>query len=205
MVSEFVFATAIYQSGDWESAQKLPANLIDSVARYTSIPVRPTGANVSLASGEIFNYPFVWFTGHLPVRFTDRERANLKAYVERGGFVVMDDHNHDIDGVYHKTAMEELVRTFGPLKTVPKSHSIYSCFFQFTDGPPATSHELNGWGDNLVHKELHAVMTTGDRIGLLFSSKDYSSEWDFEPESKKFMSVDPTRFGVNLIVYALTR
>ena len=204
-MSEFVFATAIYQSGDWESAQKLPSNLIDSVARYTSIPVRPTGVNVSLANGEIFNYPFVWFTGHLPVRFTDRERANLKLYVERGGFVMMDDHNHDIDGVYHKTAMEELVRTFGPLKTVPKSHGIYSCFFNFNDGPPATSHELNGWGDNLVHKELQAVMTNGDRIGLLFSSKDYSSEWDFEPESKKFMAVDPTRFGVNLIVYALTR
>ena len=206
MVSEFVFATAIYQSGDWESAQKLPSNLIDSVARYTSIPVRPTGVNVSLATGEIFQYPFVWFTGHLPVRFTDRERANLKQYVERGGLMVMDDHNHDIDGVYHKTAMEELVRTFGPLKTVPKTHAIYNCFFDFNDGPPATSHELNGWGDNLVHKELHAVMPGGgDRIGLLFSSKDYSSEWDFEPESKKFMAVDPTRFGVNLIVYALTR
>lgn len=205
-MSDFVFATAIYQSGDWESAQKLPSNLIDSVARYTSIPVRPTGVNVSLANGEIFNYPFVWFTGHLPVRFTDRERANLKHYVERGGFVMMDDHNHDIDGVYHKTAMEELVRTFGPLKTVPKSHGIYNCFFKFNDGPPATSHELNGWGDNLVHKELQAVMTGGgDRIGLLYSSKDYSSEWDFEPESKKFLSVDPTRFGVNLIVYALTR
>lgn len=205
-MSDFVFATAIYQSGDWESAQKLPSNLIDSVARYTSIPVRPTGVNVSLANGEIFNYPFVWFTGHLPVRFTDRERANLKQYVERGGFVMMDDHNHDIDGVYHKTAMEELVRTFGPLKTVPKSHGIYNCFFKFNDGPPATSHELNGWGDNLVHKELQAVMTGGgDRIGLLYSSKDYSSEWDFEPESKKFLTVDPTRFGVNLIVYALTR
>ena len=204
-MSEFIFATAMYKSGDWESAQKLPSNLIDSVARYTSIPVRPTGVNVSLESGEIFGYPFVWFTGHLPVRFTDRERANLKLYVERGGFVMMDDHNHDIDGVFHKTAMEELVRTFGPLKPVPKSHAIYSCFFQFSDGPPATSHELNGWGDNLVHKELHAVMTAGDRIGLLFSSKDYSSEWDFEPESKKFMAVDPTRFGVNLVVYALTR
>src|SRR5207249_3391187 len=117
---------------------------------------RPSGVNVSLANGEIFGYPFVWFTGHLPVRFTDREQANLKLYVERGGMMVMDDHNHDIDGVYHNTAMEELVRTFGPLKVVPKSHAIYNCFFDFKDGPPATSHELNGWGDNLVHKELHA-------------------------------------------------
>jgi hypothetical protein len=201
---EFAFATAIYESGDWESAQKLPANLIDSIARYTSIPVAPTGVNVALASNEIFEHPFVWLTGHLPVRFTNKERENLRLYVERGGFMMIDDHNHDIDGVFHKTAQEELTRLFGVLKEVPKDHAIYNCFFKFKDGPPVTSHELNGWGDNLTHRELHAVMN-GDRIGLLYSSKDYSSEWDAEPDTKRFMDIDPTRFGVNLIVYALTR
>jgi hypothetical protein len=43
------------------------------------------------------------------------------------------------------------------------------------------------------------------RIGLIYSSKDYSSEWNFHAETKKFMQQDPTKFGVNLIVYALTR
>lgn len=216
MTDPFVFATAMYESGDWESAQKLPANLIDSVARYTGIPVAPTGVNVPLATNEVFDHPFVWLTGHLPVRFTNRERDNLEKYVRRGGFIVVDDHNHDIDGIFHKTAQEELRRIFGSLKAIPKNHAIYDCFFKFKDGPPTSTHELNGWGDNLVHKELHGVYTGvsaagggansgGERIGLLYSSKDYSSEWDFEPDSKQFMEVDPTRFGVNLIVYALTR
>jgi hypothetical protein len=80
---------------------------------------------------------------------------------------------------------------------------LYNCFFKFPDGPPATSHELNGWGDNLVHEKLHAVMLAG-RIGVLYSNKDYSSEWNYHPESKQFASVDNTRFGVNIIVYALT-
>lgn len=207
----FVFATAIYESGDWESAQKLPANLIDSMARYTGIPVAPAGVNVPLATSDLFDHPFVWLTGHLPVRFTKKERDNLERYVRRGGFVVVDDHNHDIDGVFHKTAQEELRGIFGVLEAISKNHAIYNCFFKFKDGPPTSSHELNGWGDNLVHRELHGVMTGpaaragSDRIGLLYSSKDYSSEWDFEPDSKRFMEVDPTRFGVNLIVYALTR
>jgi hypothetical protein len=205
MVSDFVFATAMYESGDWESAPSLPGNLIDSIARYTSLPVAPVGVNVGLGTEEIFRYPFVWLTGHLPVRFTDQERANVKRYVERGGFMVVDDHNHDIDGIFHKTITQEIVRTFGPMKAVPKTHEIYHCFFEFRDGPPATSHELNGWGDQLVHKELFAVTGSGGRLGLLYSSKDYSSEWNFGPDTKKFMEVDPTRFGVNLIVYALTR
>jgi hypothetical protein len=203
---EFVFATAVYESGDWESAPLLPANLIDSVARYTEIPVAPKGVNVGLGTEQLFEHPLVWLTGHLQVRFTDQERRNLVRYVERGGLFVIDDHNHDVDGVFHKTVTQEVARAFGPkaLAKLPNTHELYRCFFKFEDGPPATSHELNGWGDNLVHEHLLAVLR-GDRIGLLYSSKDYSSEWNFHPDTKKFMAVDPTRFGVNLVVYALTR
>jgi len=204
--AEIVLATAMYESGDWESAPLLPANLIDSVARYTGLPVAPKGALVPLAGEELLEHPFVWLTGHLPVRFTDAERRNLIRYVDRGGFIVVDDHNHDVGGVFHRTATEEIGRAFGrgALTRLPNTHELYSCFFTFRDGPPATSHELNGWGDNLQHDYLHAVVR-GGRVGLLYSNKDYSSEWNFHPDSKRLMAVDPTRFGVNLVVYAATR
>lgn len=200
----FTLATAKYESGDWESAPNLPAALIDALAKYTTIEASPAGVVVELGGEELFEYPFVWMTGHFPVRLTDRERANLKRYVDRGGFIVIDDHNHDVEGVFHLTVTEEISRAFGPLEPVPKDHEIYRNFFAFEDGPPTTSHELNGWGDQLVHEELFAVFRNG-RIGLLYSNKDYSSEWDMRPETKRFMAVDPTRFGVNLILYALTR
>jgi len=203
-MSEFVFATAQYESGDWDSAPLVPANIIDSIARYTSIPVAPTGVVVSLASADALRYPFLFLTGHLPVRFSDAERAMIRKYLDRGGFLFVDDHNHDIDGAFHKTVSEEIERAAGPLVDVPKRHAIYSSFFSFPDGPPNTSHELNGWGDNLIHRELKAVMR-GDRIALLYSNKDYSSEWSYHPENKRFYSVDNTRFGVNIVVYALTR
>jgi len=203
-VSQFVFATAEYTSGDWESAPSLPGNLIDTLARHTSIDVAPSGVNVKLSSDELFDYPFVWLTGHLPVRFTGLERRNVKRYVERGGFLMVDDHNHDIDGVFHKTANEEITSLFGKMTRLPNNHELYRCFFIFPEGPPANQAETNGWGDDLIHKYLDAVLVN-DRIGLLYSSKDYSSEWDFNPERKRFASEDITKFGVNLIVYALTR
>jgi hypothetical protein len=202
VLSEFVFATARYGSGDWDSAPLLPANIIDSVARYTSIPVAPTGATASLATPLALHFPLLYLTGHLPVRFSDSERRNLQEFLRRGGLLFVDDHNHDVDGVFHKSATEELTRVAGPLRDLPNDHALYHCFFKF-DGPPTTSQELNGWGDNLVHKQLQAVMA-GDRISVLYSSKDYSSEWDYHPESKRSQSVDNTRFAVNVVVYALT-
>ena len=199
----FTWCTGQYDSGDWDSAPSLPANLIDSIARYTSIAVAPSGVNVPLSSESILEYPLVYLTGHLPFRFSEAERRNVKKLVDRGGMLFVDDHNHDIGGVFHKTAFEEIARTFSPLKDLPNDHDIYTAFFKFGDGPPATSHELNGWGDNLVHKHLLAAKR-GDRIAVLFSNKDYSSEWNYHAANKRFQSVDNTRFAVNLVVYALT-
>ena len=144
-----------------------------------------------------------FLTGHLPVRFTSAERDRLREWIARGGFLFVDDHNHDIDGAFHKTVTEELSRALGPLVEVANDSPLYTCFFTFPEGPPATGHELNGWGDNLVHKHLRAAMRDG-RIAVLFSSKDYSSEWGYHPDNKRFQSVDNTKFAVNVVVYALT-
>lgn len=203
-MSEFIFCTGRYESGDWDSAPSVPANLIDSVARYTNIQVAPTGVVVPLSSPRLLAFPLVYMTGHLPFRFSEAERANARTLVDRGGMFFIDDHNHDIGGVFHKTAIEEITRTFGKPSELRNDNELYRSFFNFPDGPPATSHELNGWGDNLVHKNLLAVMR-GNRIAVLYSNKDYSSEWNYHPDNKRFNTVDNTRFGVNIIVYALTR
>jgi hypothetical protein len=200
----FVFATGAYSSGDWESAPLLPACVIDTLAKYTTLALAPAGVTVRLDSSDLFEFPLVFLTGHLPVFFTSAERRNLQRFVERGGFLFVDDHNHDIDGEYHKTMTAELARLYGPLENIPNNHPLYRTFFTFSDGPPTTSHELNGWGDNLVHSHLQGVLREG-RVDVIYSSKDYSSEWSMHPDTKRFFERDPARFSVNIVVYALTR
>ena len=114
-MSEFVFATAQYESGDWDSAPLVPSNIVDTIARYTSIPVAPSGVVVPLSDDRMLRFPLLYLTGHLPVRFSAAERRNIVRYVERGGLLFVDDHNHDVDGTFHKTATEEIGRTVGPL------------------------------------------------------------------------------------------
>ncbi len=203
-MTPFTFATGIYSSGDWESASRLPPTVIDVLAKYTTLELSPEGVNVRLDSDELFEYPFVFLTGHLPVFFTAPERRNLKQFVERGGFLFVDDHNHDIDGIFHHTMMEELTGLFGKLVDIPNDHVLYRTFFTYEDGPPNTSQELNGWGDNMVHEQLKGVMHH-DRIDVLYSNKDYSSEWSMRVQTKQFIREDPMKFSVNIVIYALTR
>jgi Domain of unknown function (DUF4159)/TAT (twin-arginine translocation) pathway signal sequence len=202
----FAFARIRYESGNWDADPKMPANLLNSLVEYTSIRVDPLERVVALDSAELFGFPFTYLTGNKVVRFTPRERENLARYINNGGFVFVDDCNHDVDGVFAKTFEQEVKTIFAEkngLKRIRNNHKLYKTFFDFPDGPPNTSHELNGWGDEMIHEYLQAIEING-RIGLLYSNKDYGCEWNFDAKNKRFSTVDSTRFGVNIIVYALT-
>lgn len=182
----------------------MPSNLLNSLIEYTTLPVNPQEKVVDLSSDEIFQYPFCYISGHKLVQFDAQEAAHFKQYVLNGGFVFADDCNHDIDGLFARSFETQMSRLFGPsaLKKIPSSHDIYHSFFKFEKGPPNTGFELNGWGDDLVHDYLRAIEIKG-RIGVLYSNKDYGCEWDYDFRNKRFMAEDNTRFGVNIIMYAM--
>ena len=91
----------------------------------------------------------------------------------------------------------------GAMPKLPRHHHLYKAFFRFDDGPPTTSHELNGWGDEIVHDYLRGVERNG-RLGVLYSNKDYGCEWDYDWRNKRFQRQDNTKFAVNIVVYAMT-
>ncbi len=202
--ARFTFARIKYNSGNWDTDQRMPANLLNSLLEYTTIPLNEEEKIVELSSNELFKYPFCYLSGHKLVQFNQQEARNFKAYVQNGGFVFVDDCNHDIDGLFAKSFEAQMSNLFGAqaLKKIPNNHAIYNSFFKFEKGPPTTSFELNGWGDDLVHDYLKAV-TVNNRIGVLYSNKDYGCEWDYDFKNKRFLAEDNTKFGVNIILYAM--
>jgi hypothetical protein len=201
---DFWFTRLKYNSGNWDVDQRMPANLITSLIDYTSLRVDPKEQVIALGDPRMLSAPFCYLAGHKAVEFSDMERRNFERYVRNGGFVFVDDCNHDIDGLFAKSFEAQMGRIFGgdALKKLPNDHPLYSSFFKFK-GPPATSFELNGWGDDLVHDYLKGITING-RLGVLYSNKDYGCEWDYDWRNKRFLAEDNTRFGVNIIMYALS-
>lgn len=202
--SKFTFARLKYTSGNWDTDQRMPSNILNSLLEYTSLPLDPHEKIVELGGNDLFRYPFSYISGHRLVQFNGREAANFKTYVQNGGFVFADDCNHDIDGLFAKSFERQMSTLFGAgaLKKISNNHELYRSFFSFKDGPPNTSFELNGWGDDLVHDYLKAIIING-RIGVLYSNKDYGCEWDYDHRNKRFLAEDNTKFGVNIVVYAM--
>jgi hypothetical protein len=193
-----------YDTGDWDVDARMPSNVITSLIDYTTLRVDPTEHVIALSDPRMLEAPFCYLAGHKLVEFNAAERQNFVRYVRNGGFVFVDDCNHDIDGLFAKSFEAQMAKLFGPkaLNKLPNNHALYRSFFHFPEGPPATGFELNGWGDDLVHDYLKGIQIDG-RLGVLYSNKDYGCEWDYDWRNKRFLAEDNTRFAVNIVMYAL--
>lgn len=201
---DFRFTRLMYESGDWNVDERMPSNLITALIDYTQLRVDPKEHVIALADEAMLTAPFCYLAGHKLVEFNADERRNFEHYVRNGGFVLVDDCNHDIDGLFARSFEAQMATLFGAdaLQKLPRNHVLYRSFFTF-DGPPATGFELNGWGDDLVHEYLKGIEIDG-RLGVLYSNKDYGCEWDYDWRNKRFLAEDNTRFGVNIVMYALS-
>ncbi|GEO08338.1 DUF4159 domain-containing protein [Segetibacter aerophilus] len=202
--AKFTFTRLRYRSGDWNTDQRMPSNILNSLIEYTTIPVALQEKVIDLSSNDLFQSPFCYLSGHKLVQFDAQESGHFKKYIQNGGFVFVDDCNHDIDGLFAKSFEAQMSSLFGAqaLKKISNKHHLYNSFFTFEKGPPTTSFELNGWGDDLVHDYLKAIEING-RIAVLYSNKDYGCEWDYDFRNKRFLAEDNTKFGVNIVMYAM--
>src|SRR6201993_1447972 len=82
--------------GDWYGDRTALPNLIKFCNDNLKTNFQPEDDVVDVGSAELFNYPFIFMTGHGNVIFSDQEALNLRKYLTGGGFLHIDD-NYGLD------------------------------------------------------------------------------------------------------------
>ncbi|MFA8341861.1 MAG: DUF4159 domain-containing protein [Rhodothermaceae bacterium] len=183
--------------GDWYNDPSAEMNLLKFVNENTSIKVKPDYIFVEANDPKIFNYPFLFITGHGNIKFSESEISNIRKYIERGGFIYIDD-DYSLD----KAVRREFKKIFPENNFIelPFSHEIYHTLFQFEYGPPKI-HEHDkkpprGFG-----------LFVNGRMSVYYTFESNPSDgWadqrihnDDETIRRKALE-----FGTNIIVWALT-
>ncbi len=178
-----------YQGGgDWYSNPTGLPNLIEYINQNTNTKVFISEEIVEPGGSQIFQYPYVYLTGHGNVSFTDQEARNLRMYLISGGFLHIDD-NYGIDPYIRR----EMKKVFPELEFVelPFSHGIYHEHFEFAqglpkihehDGKPPKGYALifenrvvcyytyecdlgDGWEDQIVHNDPEEIRQQALKMG----------------------------------------
>lgn len=183
--------------GDWYQAQTPLPTFLRFIRQNTLIDVAAEPDVVELGSENLFRYPFIFISGHGNVLFSDHEAERLRTYLERGGFLYIDD-DYGIDP-YIRREMKKVLPEHDFVE-LPFSHPIYDQHHAFPSGPPKI-HE---------HDDLPAqgfgIFLDG-RLAVYYTYETNLSDGWEPPEvhqNPEDVRQAALRMGANILIYALT-
>ncbi len=183
--------------GDWYSNPTALKNLINFSNSNLNTSIQPKPATVKPDSPELFNYPYVYLTGHGNVFFSDDDIENLRNYLLSGGFLHVDD-NYGLDPYFRK-AFKRLFPD-KQLEPLPADHAIFHQTFKFSEGLPKI-HVHDGKPPELFgvyhDKRLIMVYSYESDLGNGWEDKEVHNDPD-EVRQKAL------QMGANIINYVFT-
>ncbi|MBB6237747.1 hypothetical protein HDC90_002369 [Pedobacter sp. AK013] len=185
--------------GDWYADRTALPNLIAYCNANLKTNFYAEESIVEVGSKEIFNYPFVYMTGHGNVVFNDQEIKNLRQYLTGGGFLHIDD-NYGLD----KFIRPQMKKVFPELSFVelPANHALYNQKFKFPGGLPKIHEHDN------KRPQGFALIYKGRIVCYYTYECDLGNGWeDFGtyPEDTQETRTKALKMGANLVQYALTQ
>lgn len=184
--------------GDWYANRTALPNLISFCNKNIATNFSADESIVEVGSAELFNYPFVYMTGHGNVTFNAQEAANLRKYLTGGGFLHIDD-NYGLD----KFIRPQMKKVFPELSFVelPANHPIYHQKFKFPNGLPKIHEHDN------KRPQGFALIYQGRVVCYYTYECDLGNGWEdygTYPSDTQESRSNALKMGANLIQYALT-
>lgn len=192
-------ATLKYRGGgDWYSNPTALPNLVSFANQHIGTTISRQINTVEVGSTQLFNFPFVYMTGHGNVVFSEQEAENLRRYLIGGGFLHVDD-NYGLDPYFRR----EIRKVFPEydLVELPFSYPIYNQHFSFPNGLPKI-HEHDGkppQGFGIIHE---------GRLVLFYTYEtDLGNGWEDQsvhnnPEEVRLKAL---QMGANILQYVFNR
>ena len=182
--------------GDWYWGNSALPNLITFIKQNTKIKMAAEEVVVSVMDENLFNYPFLFMTGHGNVKFSDAEVERLRKYLVSGGFLFAND-SYGMDAAFRR----EMKKIFpdNDLKELPFSHKIYHSYFDFPNGLPKI-HKHDG-----KPAQGFGIIYNGRLVVFYAYESDIGDGWEDpqvhnDPPEKREQAL---KMGVNILTYAV--
>lgn len=196
--SAFKIARVQYQGGgDWYNSPTTLTNMARYANEHLPISIEEEYDDVQIGSRDIFDYPFLYISGHGNITLNNSEMENLRRYLENGGFLYIDD-DYGMDP-YVRPLLERLFPD-EELLELPGDHPVYNNIYSFPSGRPPKIHEHDGEAP-----QAFAIYREGRMVLLYTYESNPTDGWAYdEHENPEELVQASLQFGANLLVYVFT-
>jgi len=163
---------------------------------------------------QIKKYPFLFMTGENYFQFNDNQKYNLKEYITRGGFLLLDDCVVGNGGdFFYQSAFRLLEEIFGEnaVKRIPHEHEIFHNVYDLGEtGLPSVDYiyRKRPGGLPYMHGQNHGArgVFVGERLAVFLSSTDIHCGWcdSLGIEWGRANYEKSIQMGINIIMYAMS-
>ncbi|MCW8133405.1 MAG: DUF4159 domain-containing protein, partial [Planctomycetota bacterium] len=203
-------------AGDWNSSPTALYHLATAFMERSGLPdVKAEVKNVALSDPEaLAACRVVLITSNDPIAFTPAERAGLRAYLDKGGLVWVNDSSASGDERFD-TAFRRDLETVAPgarLLKMDRSEAFFRSAYDLSRGykgyriPPGDKYR----------EEFVESLTVGNaaRPALIYTRNDYADGLEIDPRNiagrasltdltPEEMLEGSLRFGINLVAFSL--
>jgi hypothetical protein len=219
---EFYFTRAFYSSGRNDLFRGFPSWSVDfpkadlqflmGLKRLVNhLDAYDYENPISLADPELLRFPFLYAVEVGYMSLTEPEVLGLRRYLERGGFLVVD----DFWGSREWANFEHEIRRVlpgRPIVEIPTEHPIFHAFYEIDEIVQVPNVGQGRFGGPTYEQDGYTPLVRGifDDEGRLMVAISWNSdlgdawEWAEDPFYPLRFSTYAYQMGVNLIVYAMS-
>jgi hypothetical protein len=190
---------------DWNVHPNGDLNLIDELRATSASNVEKRWNVADISRLDLMaSFPFLFMHSERAPDLGGTERANLREYLLRGGFLFAEDcvngkgrSDGSKDEFFRRMAEVELARILpeAKLERLPYDHPVFHCFHHFNNGLPHMQGIPHG---------LHGLILNG-RVVALLSPSDIHCGWaNGDQWFGRQRQVEAMQMGANIYLYALT-
>jgi hypothetical protein len=194
----------VIYDGVWKTRHAGLSVILQTFNLKTDVPVKYTVREMRLKDPAIFNAPLLYLTGHEHFTLNKSEVANLKRYLENGGFLLA-------EACCGRKGFDLAFRTLlsalfpgTPLRAIPQDSPIFQVpnDVQRVGVTPVLQQAL---GSAAIRPQLEGLEVNG-HVAVIYSPFGLAGGWEMSqsPYARGYDDVSAQRIGQNILMYSVT-
>ncbi len=191
-------------------APEAETHLLQGIKRLTRVSASSEGTALRLDDDAIFDHPFLYAVEVGGWYLSDEEAKRLREYLDRGGFLMVDDFHGTVEWEGFMSSMRR-VYPDRPIVELPVSDEVFHVLYDLLERPqiPSIYGAVSGrtWERDGYTPHWRGIYDANGRLAVVINfNMDLGDAWEHAdaPEYPQPLTALAYRYAINYLLYSMS-